>query len=581
MEGPVASTWMHHADSDVEPGLRVDFVPAPRSTRNSTRRTGPGWRDLRLLCVLVLLAASVRVWIIFHTEVAARDSIGFIRYALQLEQLPWTQVLRESQQHPGYPITMLAVSWPVRALAGGTTPTSMQLSAQIASALAGILLVLPMYFLGRDLLNPSVGFWGTALFQCLPVSARALSDGLSEATFLLFVALALLATVRGLRRGSVGCFALAGFFGGLAYLTRPEGALVVIAAAIVLLLIPLVGCWPRAWRRALACQAALLSTGLAAGLPYILITGTFTNKPTPRAMFGAAWLDLLRSPPVQGTGEQKQSQGQLPPNPVAVDRQPPGITKGPVLAVYCPEELTDRRFWALKAIGVEVARSLQYVLVAPLLLGLWWFRKVFRSKPEIWVLIILCILHTAVLWRLANVVGYVSDRHVLVLVLCGIFTAAAAVIVFGNWVMYGRSLPWNLLKNPVSGPAPCWLALSLLLAFAGLGLAEALKPLHGNRVGHRAAGLWLAEHTHPADPVVDPYCWAHYYAGRVFQEGIRPPVPAGYDPTAYVVLEPGHDHFRLPAIKEAQELSARGTVVYRWPENHSPADAKIFIYAVK
>src|SRR5439155_26866857 len=172
---------------------------------------------LGLVCLLLVVAAGMRIWIVGHTEVAARDSIGFIRYALQLEQLPWTTVLHESKQHPGYPAVLLAVSWPVRAVLGGTTPVSMQLSAQIASALAGVRLVLPMYFLGRDLLHRSAGFWGTALFQFLPVSARALSDGLSEATFLLFMATALYLAVRGLRRGSVWRFALSGLFGGLAY----------------------------------------------------------------------------------------------------------------------------------------------------------------------------------------------------------------------------------------------------------------------------------------------------------------------------------------------------------------------------
>jgi 4-amino-4-deoxy-L-arabinose transferase-like glycosyltransferase len=567
MEGPVASTWVHHADPERKLEIRVSIIPDPRPTRSPVSPHQSRWGDLGLICLLVLLAAFVRIWIICHTEVAARDSIGFIRYALQLERSPWTRVLHESQQHPGYPIVMLAVSWPVRALAGGTTPISMQLSAQIASALAGILLVLPMYFLGRDLLGRSAGFWGTAWFQCLPVSARALSDGLSEATFLLFMAMALLLAVQGLRRASAGRFAVSGLFGGFAYLTRPEGALVVIASAIVLLLVPFVGVWKRPWRRVLACQAGLLGAALALGLPYAATIGAFTNKPTPRAiMEGTAYLN-------HSCFEQHQ--------PASATRQPPAITTGLLLAVYCPEDLTDRRLWAFKAIGVEIARSLQYVLVAPLILGLWWFRKTFRSKPEIWVLIVLCVLHTAVLWRLANVVGYVSDRHVLVLVLCGIYTAVAAIILVGNWVTRGRSLPWALLVNPASGLAPSWLAVSLLLVITGLGLAEALKPLHGNRAGHRAAGLWLAEHTLPADLVVDPFCWAHYYAGRVFLEGTTPVAPPGYHPTAYVVLEPDHDHFRLPAIKGAQELATHGSVVYHWPEESPQDRAKILIYAVK
>ena len=40
------------------------------------------WRWLAMLLVLVL---PLRAWLFVNTEVAARDSIGFIRYALQLE----------------------------------------------------------------------------------------------------------------------------------------------------------------------------------------------------------------------------------------------------------------------------------------------------------------------------------------------------------------------------------------------------------------------------------------------------------------------------------------------------------------
>jgi 4-amino-4-deoxy-L-arabinose transferase-like glycosyltransferase len=568
MEGPVASTWMHHADPDLESGLRVDIVAAPRPKPIPVPSSRSVWHDVARICVLLVLAASIRFWIITHTEVAARDSIGFIRYAMQLEHLPWTKVLRESQQHPGYPIVLLAVSWPVRAIMGGTTPITMQLSAQIASALAGILLVLPMYFLGRDLLNRSAGFWGTALFQCLPVSARALSDGLSEATFLLFMATALLFAVRGLRRGAAGWFVLSGLCGGFAYLTRPEGALVVIASSIVLLLAALIPGGRQQWRRILACQAGLLTAALAAGLSYALIIGTFTNKPTPNVVLGTACLD--------------RPAAELSLSRASAASPTPRMTAGPLLAVYCPENLTDRRLWAFKAIGLEVSKCLQYALVPPLLLGLAWFGKNFRSRPEVWILIVLCLLHAAVLWRLANVVGYVSDRHVLILVLCGIFTAAGAIIVFGNWLVHGRSIPLAVLKKPSSPVGPSWLALTMLVLLAGLGLMESLRTLHGNRAGHRAAGLWLAEHTNPADPITDPFCWAHYYAGRVFREGIREDGSPGYQPTNYVVIEHSdHDHIRLPTIRAAEDLAARGRVVYHWPEESPVAGAKILIYAVR
>ncbi len=73
------------------------------------------WRDWRCLATLLMLVLPLRVWLLYNTEVAARDSIGFIRYALQFESKPWQEVLLGNHQHPGYPLAVWAVSQPVRA----------------------------------------------------------------------------------------------------------------------------------------------------------------------------------------------------------------------------------------------------------------------------------------------------------------------------------------------------------------------------------------------------------------------------------------------------------------------------------
>src|SRR5439155_6707375 len=78
--------------------------------------------------------------------------------------------------------------------------------------------------------------WSSAIFQCLPVGARVMSDALSESLFLLMSATALLLAVRAFQTGSWRPFGLCGLFAGLAYLTRPEGILIVVAVILVLFL---------------------------------------------------------------------------------------------------------------------------------------------------------------------------------------------------------------------------------------------------------------------------------------------------------------------------------------------------------
>src|SRR5439155_4916370 len=225
MEGPATSPSVRKQKCRPVAKVRLGIQPETHSVIEQAEPPLFFGRELALLAELLLLAAGSRAWLIGHTEVAARDSVGFIRYALELERDPWKEVLERNLQHPGYPAVLLAVSWPVRYFLGGTNPLSMQLSAQLASALTGVLMVIPMYYLGRDLFGRRAGFWGTVLFQCLPISARVMSDALSEATFLLFTTMAVWLAVRALRGQSVARFAGCGFFSGLAYLTRPEGAL--------------------------------------------------------------------------------------------------------------------------------------------------------------------------------------------------------------------------------------------------------------------------------------------------------------------------------------------------------------------
>jgi hypothetical protein len=504
------------------------------------------------------------VWLIAHTEVAARDSIGFIRYALELESRPWKDVLPNNLQHPGYPLVLMAVSWPVRCFFGGIDSFTMQLSAQLASSLAGVLLVVPMYYLGREFFDRSAGFWGAILYQCLPITSRILSDGLSEATFLLLSTTALLFAIQAVRNGSLLRFALCGFASGLAYLTRPEGAVLVAATSLVLVAMQFHPCWRRPWRRAALGGVCLVATASAVGGPYPYMTGQFTLKPS------ALW--------ILGTAEN-----QRPSERADVTDAGPQTTSHPltasILAVYAPTELKDRRLWALKAIGTEIVKGYHYFIGLPVLLGLWWYRDRLRVIPGAWVMLVLCLLHAFILYRLAVRVGYLSERHVQLLVLCGIFTGAATVSTVGCWLWAVASRISGRMRE--DGGGKLWPGVVLLGSLACLGLPELLSPLHGNRVGHREAGLWLAQNTQLADEIIDPYCWAHYYAGRVFWEGKTPPSPPGYRPTRYVVLETEkNEHQRLPMIEQAKTIARQGKPVYHWPVESLDTEAKILVFAV-
>jgi hypothetical protein len=506
-----------------------------------------GRGDLRLLLLLLLLTAGLRAWVVFHTEVASRDSIGFIRYALEFEKLPWPQVLQKNHQHPGYPLLVWAVSLPVRDLLGATDCDTMQLSAQIAGALAGWLLVIPMFYLGKYLFDRGVAFWGTLLFQCLPVSGQLLSDGLSESLYLLLLVTSLLAGVYAVRTSQPWRYVLCGALCGLTYLTRPEGALVAVAVLVLLAAMQFAPAWRRSWRRFALCGGGLVVSAALVGSPYVMATGSLTNKPTSHQLLG------------------------LEP-----ERETTSAAGRALFAVWLRGDgtLTERMLEGAQALASEVIHCFHYVGVLPALLGLWWFRRSYRGLPGFWLLAILCGLLVVVLWRMAVVVHYVSDRHVLLLVLLGTFPAVAFV----------RELPRigeAVTRRRVPGSAAAW-SLVLLLALVGSGLPRTMQTMHGNRAGYHAAGRWLAEHARIADVVLDDHAWAAYYAGRLFMEGIFVQPTAGQEQKKYAVIGRGKERnpFSTPrTVTEEQMRREGGDVVYFWPLNRPEDRADIVVYA--
>jgi hypothetical protein len=527
----------------------------PAQDRQVAVEAGGFRADLPWLAVLIAAAVALRGWQLAHTEVASRDSIGYIRIAWQLEHRPWGPVLRNSLQHPGYPLALLAMSQPVRRLFHGDLALLMQLSAQLTSAAASVLLIFPTFYLGRELFGRRVGFWAALFLQCLPVSGRGMADGLSEPVFLVGASAALAFACNALRRGSLWSFVFAGIFSGLAYLTRPEGLLIGLLLGAVLVAIQSVARWRRPWRRVLAGGACLvLGAGAVAG-PYAWTIGGLTVKPTA--------LNLEKSfgvPPANGAGAS--------------------VTGGPLLAVWWQDgdEVTPakRTVWGLVSLLEVLSKAFFFVFWQPALLGLWLCRDRFRTIPGLSLVALLCVVLFLLLYRVAQVMGYLSDRHSLLIVLCGSYFAVAAIDRTACWVagMLGRVplLAGSGWSNPLR-----W-SLGWLLAAMLTPLPRTLEPLHAERTGFREAGCWLAQNILPGDYVFDPYCWAHFFAGRVFTEDARG-LPARQPPVYYLVFEESKNkHPRLKEQRVAEKLVRRGKEVRRWQVRRGKDPAAVVIY---
>ncbi|HTU18681.1 MAG TPA: glycosyltransferase family 39 protein [Gemmataceae bacterium] len=535
---------------------------APTTEDAAAPVAGAIWADLRCLALLVVLVVAVRAWQITHTEVASRDSISYIRIAWQLEHGPWREVLPSSPQHPGYPLAVLGMSLPVRHFLPDDLPHAFQLSGQLVSALASVLLLVPMFYFGREVFDRRIAFWSCVLFQCLPTSGKIMSDALSDTLFLLFACSGLWLATVALRRRSWWLFALTGLAGALAYLTRPEGALILAATGLVLIGAQLNRQWRQSWRNVLVGGAALTLTALAIMLPYMLVIRGLTVKNTPNIMIhqqrpDADWENRLKPLPPQK--DKPQANAAQPGSALLAMVWPQGDPRFKTL-VKNIKNLNDlqnfrppqRYLWAILAMAVELGKGFFYMVWLPALLGLWWFRDRFRKVPGVWVGSLTCLALSGLLYRMTEKMGYLSDRHLLLLILCGIYWAVAGTLFLGKKLALGAARLWPSLAGRRWTDGRAW-SLGLLLLFALAPLPRTLNRLHAERAGFRSIGHWLAENTDPGDFIEDPYCWAYYYAGRVFVEGC-PGLKMHQPPCFYVVLEESANrHLRLISLPQALE----------------------------
>lgn len=517
---------------------------------------GATWSDRRWLLLLVAFTLTIRAAQVCNTELTTRDSIAYIRGAWRLDQEPWAKAVSTEAHHPGYAFTVWLASKPVRYFVRDNEPYAWQLSAQVAAAAASLLLVVPMFYLGKELFDSRVGFWSALLFQVLPSSGRLMADGLSEPLFLLLVSAALLCVVRAL-----GCRAapesapsrldltrldyltFAGVLTGLAYLTRTEGLLVVLATLAVLAALQL-SRWARPWRTLGRDGLALvLGCAVIAG-PFMALIGGFSLKDSYKNM----------------TNPEGWKQPHAAPR-AHLATAPLPLADWNIGSDINPE---DRNGWAARTLVVMIDKGFFHFLTLPAFLGVWLFRRRPLDVPGLWVLLLAGVVLLGLLWKLGQSSGYIGERHVMLIVLGSMYYAVATVGVVGGWLARGRHAR---------------LSLVVLLALVAVCLPKTLARLHGNRSGFRAAGEWLAANTNPGDDVFDPLAWTGYHAGRLFvPENAKRSRPS----VCYVVIERSdNDHPHLYYLMDlANALAKRGKEVHRLPIKRGKKTADIVIYRV-
>jgi 4-amino-4-deoxy-L-arabinose transferase-like glycosyltransferase len=100
-----------------------------------------------------------------------------------------------------------------------------EVAGRVISVTMGTMLVLPVYFIGLYLYNRRVASVAAMMTACHPLLVGFSATVFSETTYMVFVLSGAYWALRCLRLQTARALLLAGYFFGLAYLTRPEAAL--------------------------------------------------------------------------------------------------------------------------------------------------------------------------------------------------------------------------------------------------------------------------------------------------------------------------------------------------------------------
>jgi len=254
--------------------MSITVFDLEENTFSKDSKAGLRTTPWRMIAVLFLLAATVRLYVLLNTAVISIDGIEYINIAKLYGSFRFNEALSHNYP-PMYPALIALFQLP---------GFSWEFAGQLVSFTAGVLMLLPIFFLIRRIYNSTkcrVALVAGLLLACQPELARYSGQVRSESTYILFAVCAVFFGWRAISSSRGHFFALSGLFATFAYLTRPEGlGFLAIICAWVLLGIPKRFRLP--WKRRFAgIGIALLPTVMIAGsyMTYITVARASNKEP--------------------------------------------------------------------------------------------------------------------------------------------------------------------------------------------------------------------------------------------------------------------------------------------------------------
>jgi len=428
------------------------------------------------LILLLLVSILLSTYLFFYTYIISLDgAFQYIPIAKDFVSGLFRKALTHNQQ-PLYSFLVALVSRWV---------SDFELTGKLVSTFFGILIIFPVYFLGKMIFDQKIAFFSAFFLTVHPYIRRFSADVLKESTYLFFLGIAIWFAWRTIQSEKRYPYLFIPLFSALAYLVRPDGVEVLL---VIFFYVFLVKKFDNPGKKGAVILLLLLSS-LVLFLPYLIYlresTGTWTLS---RAKSFSGLLGL-------------------------------GVASTEVSFTY-------KILWSLKKLNLEILAIFHPVYAFLLIIGL--LRGIFyRLKTGEGFLLSFCGLHYVVLFLMVLnttewggdktiLAVHLSGRHVMSLLLVSIYWIGEGVITIYQLVSKKmESSPLFLRLKPRKQSVIIF--VTLLVLILAIVLPKTLKPQRHERLPEKWAGAWIKNQSGKGATIFTDMPRVAYYADGSYE----------------------------------------------------------------
>ena len=424
------------------------------------------------LTILVLFSLLLSTYLFFRTYVISSDgAFAYIPIAKEFASGFFRKALQQCGPQALYSFFVAM---------GSHLTADFEVAGKLVSALFGILLIFPVYYLGKKIFDQKIALLSALFLVIHPYIRRFSADVLKESTYLFFLATAIWFAWRTVEKDKISPYFFIPFFSAIAYLVRPDGVEILLVVFLYTLFIKKFNLPEKKW----AVILLLLLSSVILFLPFLLHLREATGEWT-----------LSKSKSIGGILGWMAAGSQV--------------------------SLLNKVLYSLKKLNLEIIAIYHPLYIFLLVLGLW--KRIsshFRAGEGL--LVSFCLLHYAVLFlMLLNLTDWseggkpesfvVSGRHVLPLLLISIYWVGEGFLTICDWILK-KSEPYLFVHGLEPKRRSMFVFAGLLVLVLAIVLPKTLKPQRYERLPEKWAGIWIKNQYGKGTTIFTTVSRVAYYA---------------------------------------------------------------------